>query len=204
MNTRMTPLSSGLSTSLATGSSAQHATGRRLSSGTRLTPTAGPGLTQKFLTFCLEPIEYGIDIMRVREIIAPTDITPFPGRPACVPGIINLRGQIVPLIDLQKRLDLAPTPESDEACIIILKNTPQTVGLMVDRVSDVVGIPRYQIEAPPSYQSLGAERFLLGISHADQRLRLLLDVERLINLGDLPGGMATVAPAAATAAPLYL
>lgn len=184
MNTRLRPLSSGFGSLLTKGVSGGSAPARRLSGGTQTGTESAPATVQKFLTFCLGSIEFGIEINRVREIVAASPVTPYPGRPPFVCGLVDLRGHVITLIDMHSRLGLSEHLDSEEECFIILKGTQQLVGLKVDRVSDVVGIPRHTIEPPPQYQNLGVCRFLTGISRNDQRLRLLLDVERLTAADD--------------------
>ncbi len=134
-------------------------------------------LGQKFLTFFLDEEEYGIEILSVREIIGLLPVTPVPESPHYVRGIVNLRGQVVPVVDLRVKFSMAPAPNTDETCIVVVRCSAGELGLVVDRVSEVLDIPEGEIVEPPSVGSEMRTDFLLGIGKVQGKVVLLLDIE---------------------------
>lgn len=146
-----------------------------LASGSR-TLTARGG---KYLTFFLDREEYGIPILTVREIIGLLPVTPVPKAPPYVKGVINLRGKVIPVVDLKLKFDMEPIRATDETCIIVVQTAGAELGVMVDKVSEVLDIPEGEIVDAPS---LGAEiptDCILGIGKSQGRVTLLLDIERV-------------------------
>jgi purine-binding chemotaxis protein CheW len=144
-------------------------------------PVAGVG-TQQVLTFSLESDSYGLDIMRVREIRGWTPVTRIPKLPTHVLGVLNLRGSVVPIIDLRARFNLAPVTFTALSVIVILSakisSGERDFGLVVDGVSDVVDIRTSSIQEAPY---LGARvDFIRGLVIAAGRMLILLDVDELI------------------------
>ena len=160
---------------------------------------SGTDLLQ-LVSFVIEGEEFGIDILKVQEIIRPVPITRVPNAPPFVEGVINLRGRIVPVIDARKRFGLPPR-EMDEDCrIVVVELVGKTVGFIMDAVREVIRVERGVIEPPPEL-ALGIDAdYLSGVAKLEDRLLILLDVERV--LGDdeqdaLPQGAADAIPAAA-------
>jgi purine-binding chemotaxis protein CheW len=134
----------------------------------------------KYLTFGLGQEEYGLDILQVREIVGLMDITAVPKAPSFVRGIVNLRGKIVPVMDLRERFGL-PATETDEAtCIIVVQLGRLEVGLIVDRVLEVLDIPAGEIAEAPSFGKGVDNRFVEGIGKASGRVVILLDAEKVL------------------------
>lgn len=138
---------------------------------------------QQLVVFSLANEEYGVPITQVQEIIRKPEITRIPGMPDFIEGVINLRGKIIPVIDLRKRFGLERKEESDKTRTVVADAANQTIGLVVDSVSEVVNLPKDQIDPiPPSIASIDAE-YLSGVGKIEKRIVILLDLGKL--LGDL-------------------
>lgn len=134
----------------------------------------------KYLTFRLGEEQYGLEIRRVREIIGMMDITPVPQMPAHVKGVINLRGQVIPLVDLRLKFGMPPAKYTDATCIIVV-NVGALVGLVVDTVREVLDITAEQIDAPPPLGAAVDTSFLLGMGKVRDGVKILLDADKLLN-----------------------
>lgn len=141
---------------------------------------AGRSAAGKFLTFFLDREEYGIEILRVREIIGILPITSVPGTPDHFRGIINLRGQIIPVVDLRRKFGMESKAQTPETCIIVVHVQEVDVGIVVDRVSEVLNIAAEDIEPAPSFGKNVNTDFILGIGKSQSRVRILLNIDRLI------------------------
>jgi purine-binding chemotaxis protein CheW len=142
--------------------------------------------TQKFLTFLLADEAYGIDIAEVQEIVAALPITRVPGASPFVRGVVNLRGRVIPIVDLRARLDLGRVEIDARSCIIVVRTDASRLGLLVDRVSEVADIAPGDIDAVPDVGPAARTEFLRGIGRSGSHLRLLLDLQRVLTLPDLP------------------
>lgn len=140
--------------------------------------------SQKYLTFVLGDEEYGIDILRVREIIGLTNITKVPQTPDFIKGVINLRGKIYPVIDLRLKFQMEKTSHTRETCIIIvdIANNEQStqMGILVDSVKEVLDILTSEIEPPPSFGSKIKTDYITGIGKAEDKVIILLDIEQVL------------------------
>jgi purine-binding chemotaxis protein CheW len=138
----------------------------------------------KYLTFALGQEEYGLEILKVREIIGFMDITAVPHTPAFVRGVINLRGQVISVLDLRARFGLPETPRTDHTCIIVveisLENRRVCLGIVVDRVSEVLSISGTQIEDPPSFGVSIDTSFILGMGKISNNVKILLDIDKVL------------------------
>ncbi len=134
----------------------------------------------KFLTFILLEEEYGIEIRYVTEIIGIQSITEVPDMPAFVKGVINLRGKIIPVMDVRKRFGSDERAYDNRTCIIVINIGSQAMGLIVDRVSEVLDIPENHIEPTPDLKRKKGNRFIKGMGKVGDKVKLLLDSERLI------------------------
>ena len=142
--------------------------------------------TGKYLIFSLADESYGISIQNVKEIIGMVSITSIPNTEECVKGVINLRGKIIPIIDLRIKFSMAPFPYSDRTCIIIVetgsgKGTVQT-GIVVDEVFEVLHIKDERIELPPSFGTRLNTDTILGMAKMENGVRILLNIDQV--LGD--------------------
>ena len=142
----------------------------------------------KFLTFVLGEESYGLDIHFVREIIGMQSVTPIPDARQDIRGVINLRGRVIPVMDVRRRFNMAARVDDDRTCIIVVEVGDWTVGLVVDTVSEVLDIAADQIEPPPPGLGGRSSSFIEGMGKLDDRVRLLLDARRLLSVDpiDLP------------------
>ena len=141
--------------------------------------------TQRWVTFHLESETYGIAVTQVREVLRLTEIAPVPGAPEYVLGIINLRGNVVTVMDARKRFNLQPTDTTDSSRIVIIEVDGQEVGILVDSVAEVVDIPQSAVEAAPNVGSDDASRFIQGVTSLDGKLLILVDLNRLLSSEEL-------------------
>jgi len=142
-------------------------------------------LAGKYMTFKLATEEYGVDILRVREIIGLMDITRVPRTQHFIRGVINLRGKVIPVVDLRLKFGMDRVEATDQTVIIVVqwtrRNTTTTMGILVDEVLEVLNVDAEQIEPPPDLNSPGGDDdFILGIGKADKRVICLLDIERVL------------------------
>jgi purine-binding chemotaxis protein CheW len=141
----------------------------------------------KFLTFYLDGEEYGLEILTVQEIIGMMDVTPVPRTAAYVRGVINLRGKVIPIVDLRLKFDMPAAERTAETCIIVVQTRRVQTGIVVDQVSEVLDIPSGNIEAPPAFGGDVRTDYILGIGKCEGRVRLLLDIDRVLSEGGLEG-----------------
>lgn len=135
----------------------------------------------KFMTFYLGKEIYGIDISYVNEIIGMQRITEVPDTEDFMTGLINLRGKIIPVIDVRIRFQKKPVPYNDRTCIIVINVKEDTVGLIVDSIKEVTAIHEEEIIPPPKTGSeLHTDRFVYGITQTGNEVKLLLNPEKLI------------------------
>ncbi|MFM2246183.1 MAG: hypothetical protein RL071_2257 [Pseudomonadota bacterium] len=134
----------------------------------------------KYLTFILGSESYGLDIMYVREIIGMQQVTTVPDVPAFVKGVINLRGKVIPVMDVRLRFRMEPRAYDDRTCIIVIHVGDWLVGLVVDTVSEVLDIPQGDVEAPPHAFGRNNDHFIAGMGKVGDQVRMLLDAEKLV------------------------
>jgi len=140
----------------------------------------------KYLTFLVENEEYGIAINYVTEIIGLQKITEVPDLPESLKGVINLRGKIIPVMDMRSRFHLPTRDYDSRTCVVVVNLNETIVGLIVDRVSEVHNIPASQIEPPPR-AAKGGCRYIQGIGKVGAQVTILLEVNSLIGQDDLLG-----------------
>jgi len=134
----------------------------------------------KFLSFFLKEEEYGIEILKVQEIIKILPITRVPRTPEFVKGVINLRGKIIPVTDLRSKFNMEMREETSETCIIVVQTNGLEIGVIVDKVSEVLDISNAEIEDVPSFGTDVSTDYLLGIGNTNGRVRLLLDIDTIL------------------------
>lgn len=134
----------------------------------------------QLVVFKLGREEYGVSILQVQEIKRMTDITRVPHTPDYIKGVMNLRGSVLPVLDLKKRLNLPPQEYSDDTRIIIVKVEEITIGIIVDAVSEVLTIGQENIEPPQSVSGGVTANYLSGVGKLDDRLLILLNLETII------------------------
>lgn len=144
----------------------------------------------KFLTFKLANEEYGVEILKVREIIGVMSITAVPQMPLYMKGVINLRGKVIPVIDLRLKFGFQEIGHTEQTCIIVV-DVGREIGIIVDTVSEVLDIPQGSIEPPPQIGSNLNTSFILGMGKVGEAVKILLDIDRVltadsaINLGQI-------------------
>jgi purine-binding chemotaxis protein CheW len=146
-------------------------------------------LAGKYMTFKISAEVYGLKILKVRELIGLMEITRVPGTDTCLRGVINLRGKVIPVVDLRLKFGLGATEPTDQTVIIVVQHTTNTIdltmGVLVDEVLEVVDISGDRIETPPSVGTdLFGNDFLLGVGRVDKRVVFLLDIDRVLSPGE--------------------
>ena len=139
----------------------------------------------KYLTFNLAGEEYGLEILRVREIIAMMDITAVPRTPAFIKGVINLRGKVIPVIDLRLKFCFPEAVVDEETCIIVADVRGVEMGIMVDKVCEVLSIAESEIDDTPSFGVNVETSFILGIGKAGGNVSILLDIARVLTSSEM-------------------
>ncbi len=153
-------------------------------------PLAGiPGREGKYLTFSLAGEEYGIGILRVKEIIGMMAVTHVPQTPGFVKGVINLRGKVIPVVDLRLRFALEAAACTERTCIIVVEvagaNGSVMMGIVVDAVSEVLNIRGADIEDTPTFGVRLNTDYILGMAKAAGGIKILLDIDKVLNSEDL-------------------
>jgi purine-binding chemotaxis protein CheW len=136
----------------------------------------------KYLTFLLAEEVYGLEILKVREIIGMMTITEVPRTPDYVRGVVNLRGKVIPVVDLRLKFGMKTAEATEETCIIVVDVNGVEMGTIVDRVSEVLDIKEEEIEDAPSMGLDVNTDFILGMGKADEKVTILLDISKV--LGD--------------------
>jgi purine-binding chemotaxis protein CheW len=143
----------------------------------------------KYLTFYLGCGIYGLPIQKAREIIGMMEITRIPKAKSYIKGVMNLRGKIIPIIDLRIRFGMDEKEYSERTCVIVIEvKTPESrrlVGVAVDTVSEVANIQQNEVEVPPQYEGQIGDQFLMGLGKIKDNVILILDIERIVNHQDL-------------------
>jgi purine-binding chemotaxis protein CheW len=136
----------------------------------------------QFCTFLLGGQHFGVDVLRVQEVIRPQEMTRVPLAPAVVRGLINLRGQIVTAIDLRRRLELPDRPAGQQPVNVVVQTDDGAVSLLVDEIGDVLEVPADAFEPPPETLRGAARELIRGAYKLDCRLLLILDTDRAVDL----------------------
>jgi purine-binding chemotaxis protein CheW len=150
-------------------------------------------LAGKFLTFVLAEQEYGIEITKVREIIGVLDITPVPQTSEFVRGVINLRGKVIPVLDLRLRFGLPYREPDARTCIVVVASLndagqPVLMGLVVDQVSEVVNVAAGEVDPTPDFGTDMDVSYLLGIAKVAGGVKILLEIDKVIMDSQLVSG----------------
>ena len=140
----------------------------------------GVGQEMRWVTFQLENEKYGINVMQVQEVLRVSEIAPVPGAPVYVLGIINLRGNVVTVIDTRKRFGLLPKEMDDSTRIVIIESDEQVVGILVDSVAEVVDLPVSDMESAPNVGTEESAKFIQGVASHDDELLILVDLNKLL------------------------
>jgi len=150
---------------------------------------AGDALGGKYLTFVVDGVAYGVEILRVQEIIVMQPVTAIPKAPACVRGVINLRGKVIPVVDLRLRFGSPQCEDTARTCIIVVRVPRQDetliLGAIADDVSEVMEMTAGNIEPPPRFGGCEGESVVKAVGKASNRVVMLLDVERTLADGEI-------------------
>ena len=133
-----------------------------------------------FLTFTLSDQTYGLEIKHVIEIIGLQQITEVPDVAHFIKGVINLRGKVIPVMDVRARFGMEPRDYDDRTCIIVVTLSESDIGLIVDRVAEVLTIPDSQIQAPPSVGTDTAQKYMKGLGKIGSDVKILLDINKMV------------------------
>ena len=139
----------------------------------------------KFLTFKLKGEEYGLEILKVKELIGMMSITPVPQTPGFVKGVINLRGKVIPVIDLRCKFAMEEEEYTDETCIIVVDINDILMGIVVDTVSEVLDISSENIEPTPSFGTKLNTDYILGIGKVNGDVKILLNADKVLTSEEL-------------------
>lgn len=135
----------------------------------------------QWVTFQLENETYGIDVMKVQEVLRVSEIAPVPGAPDYVMGIINLRGNVVTVLDTRRRFGLAPKEVDDSTRIAVIEANDTVVGILVDSVAEVVEMRRSAVESSPSVGNDESSKYIEGVANHDGELLILVDIDKLLS-----------------------
>jgi purine-binding chemotaxis protein CheW len=160
---------------------------------TALADRKGSGSAQdkagKYLTFKLAAEDYGLEILKVQEIIKMMDITKVPRTPHFVRGVINLRGKVIPVVDLRLKFGMSEMETTDKTCVIVVQVARSggivTMGIIVDEVSEVLDIAGADIEPSPSFGTTVDTRFILGMAKTKGSVKILLDIDKVLSGDEL-------------------
>lgn len=141
--------------------------------------------TREVLVFVLGTEEYGVDILKVQEIRGYGKVTPIPSAPDYLKGVMNLRGIIVPIVDMRVKFRLAEVRYDEFTVVVILRIGDRVIGLVVDGVADVIALTASEVRQAPHLGSVVDSSFIAGLATQDDRMVLLLDIEKLLSSGEL-------------------
>lgn len=168
------------------------------STSTKPTPPGArslAGLAGKYLTFKLGRQQFGVQILKVREIIGLMEVTPVPGAPENILGVLNLRGKIIPVLDLARRFGLESRADDSRSCIVVteVRQEDRTIdmGLLVDAVSEVLTIPETDLEPRPTFGDEVDASFILGLAKSGSDVKVLVDIDRVVQSPGSSTGMPT-------------
>lgn len=149
----------------------------------------GEQLAGKYLTFKLAEEEYGLEILKVQEIIQMQEVTSVPKTPEFVRGVINLRGKVIPVIELKKKFGMGASEDTDKTCIIVVQigegDNTLTIGVIIDAVSEVLDIAAGNIQETPSFGKDVNTDFILGIGKIGDNVKMLLDIDKVLSAKDV-------------------
>ncbi len=145
--------------------------------------------TDKYLTFILGRESYGIGILRVKEIIGMMSVTSIPRTPESVKGVINLRGKVIPVVDLRLKFDMESKSYTERICIIVVEidtmDSTVLIGIVVDAVSEVLNIQGSEIEETPTFGTSINTDYILGMAKTEGSVKILLDIDKVLNTQEI-------------------
>jgi purine-binding chemotaxis protein CheW len=156
---------------------------------TLLEQSVGEKLAGKYLTFKLANEEYGLEILKVQEIIQMQAVTRVPRTPEYVRGVINLRGKVIPVVDLRSKFNIESCADTEKTCIIVVqisqKDTTVVMGIIIDEVKEVLDIKAVDIEETPSFGANISTDFILGMGKVNGSVKILLDIDKILSISEL-------------------
>lgn len=159
-------------------------------------PAVGSERAGKYLTFRLGTEEFGIQVLKVREIMGVQEITAVPQTPAWIKGVINLRGKVIAVIDLRLKFGMPPEPYNQRTCIVVVQladaGERMLIGVVVDEVSEVVNIGAGEVEDTPGFGAAVPTPYILGLAKQKNRVKILLDIDRVLTNSDVDGVQSAV------------
>lgn len=145
----------------------------------------GQRLKGKYLTFKLGEEEYGLEILKVQEIIQMQDVTRVPKTPESVRGVINLRGKVIPVIELRRKFGMQPHEDTEKTCIIVVQiiddQHAMTMGIIIDEVKEVLDIDAGSIEETPAFGETNGTDFIMGMGKVGDNVKMLLDINNVLS-----------------------
>ncbi len=149
----------------------------------------GKKLAGKYLTFLLGEEEYGLEILKVQEIIQMQKVTKLPKAPNFVRGVINLRGKVIPIVELRNKFGMEHKEDTDKTCIIVviiqMGDNAITMGIIIDEVKEVLDIEAGEIEETPSFGASIETEFIMGIGKIGETVKMLLDIEKVLSSAEI-------------------
>jgi purine-binding chemotaxis protein CheW len=145
------------------------------------TPQLQEDVVLRWVTFRLEREKYGVNVMQVQEVLRITEIAPVPGAPGYVLGIINLRGNVVTVVDTRKRFGLAVKEPDDASRIVIIEVNGNVIGMLVDSVAEVVDLRKSEIETAPNVGTEDTAKYIQGVASRDGELLIVVDLNRFLS-----------------------
>ena len=143
----------------------------------------------KYLTFTLAEEEFGIRIIKVKEIIGMMQCTPIPRVPDFIKGVINLRGKVIPVLDLRLKFNMEAVPYDQRTCIVVVEvqvpNGVIPMGVVVDAVNEVVNIKEEEVEDPPDFGTAVDTNYIMGMAKTEKDVKILLDIDKVLTASDV-------------------
>ncbi|MDH5636966.1 MAG: chemotaxis protein CheW [Nitrospinota bacterium] len=149
-------------------------------------------LEGKYLTFTLGKEDYGFEIKKVKEIIGIMDVTRVPKTPKFLKGVINLRGKVVPIIDLRYKFRMQQIDYTKETCIVVVETDEMVVGVVVDSVSEVIDIDIDEIESTPAFGHEIDIRYILGMAKVNDEVKILINIDKVLSMDEM--ALASINP----------
>ena len=143
------------------------------------------GEVKQLISFIVGAEEYGLELLRVKEVIRMRQITWLPKAPSCVKGVINLRGDVIPIIDLRERFGLVAQEQTAMTRVIVVEVEGRLVGMVVDSASQVVRIPADQFGSPPAVMGATSKDFITAVGKMGDKLVIMIDVDRILNAEEM-------------------
>jgi purine-binding chemotaxis protein CheW len=150
---------------------------------------------KQLISFTVGAEEYGLELLRVKEVIRMRQITWLPKAPSCVKGIINLRGDVIPIIDLRERFGLQAQNQTAMTRVIVVEVEGHLVGMVVDSASQVVRVPADQFDPPPPLMGQGSRDFITAVGKVDDKLVIMIDVDRILSIEEMSALSGSLAAA---------